>query len=277
MIELYTRVGSQNLRRDDPFFKFPAGEWHMKDDGNTFIGHEIAYISGTNVNDYVKGMLWSDSIASAKSHTAIIPYLPAARGDKGTPRAANIYASILPDAEKIIFVDAHSSYMPSVISSTRMNPEMINVTAATILENYFDDNKFDGIIAPDEGALTRAQEVATVLDVPLYKAKKHRDQATGQLSGFSCEEVPELDRLLVVDDICDGGGTFNGLINAMRQAGYKGNASLYVTHGIFSKGLWDLNNNFHKIYTTDTIYEPVNMSTRLPEIIPIKDYLLSLA
>ena len=41
---------------------------------------------------------------------------------------------------------------------------------------------------------------------------------------------------LIVDDICDGGGTFIPLAKKLKNAGAK-TVTLYVTHGIFSKGL----------------------------------------
>ena len=43
-------------------------------------------------------------------------------------------------------------------------------------------------------------------------------------------------RVLIVDDICDGGATFTSLAKVLKNAGavYIG---LHVTHGIFSKGI----------------------------------------
>jgi phosphoribosylpyrophosphate synthetase len=65
--------------------------------------------------------------------------------------------------------------------------------------------------------------------------------------------------VLIVDDICDGGGTFLGISDALgsrlRSLGDVGGdyiLGLYVTHGIFSKGFCDLIEKFDHVYTTDS-------------------------
>ena len=58
-------------------------------------------------------------------------------------------------------------------------------------------------------------------------------------------------RILIVDDICDGGGTFLGLAQELK-AKNAGNLYLAVSHGIFSRGFEDLEKVFTKIYTTDS-------------------------
>jgi ribose-phosphate pyrophosphokinase len=55
--------------------------------------------------------------------------------------------------------------------------------------------------------------------------------------------------VLIVDDICDGGGTFIGIAKALPKDVKK---YLYVTHGIFSKGLRELTGHFEHIYTTNS-------------------------
>ena len=58
--------------------------------------------------------------------------------------------------------------------------------------------------------------------------------------------------ILIVDDLCDGGGTFLGIAN---QAEGTVPLGLYITHGIFSKGFGELGKHFSKIYTTNSYYE----------------------
>ena len=56
--------------------------------------------------------------------------------------------------------------------------------------------------------------------------------------------------MLIVDDLCDAGGTFIGSAQVLRDAGAR-SVSLYVTHGVFSKGVENLlNNGIDAIYTT---------------------------
>jgi ribose-phosphate pyrophosphokinase len=54
-----------------------------------------------------------------------------------------------------------------------------------------------------------------------------------------------------VDDICDGGGTFIGLVDALKKKN-AGDLYLAVSHGIFSKGFDELTGSFKTIFTTDS-------------------------
>lgn len=54
-----------------------------------------------------------------------------------------------------------------------------------------------------------------------------------------------------VSDICDGGGTFIGIADAMKDYGLS--LGLYVTHGIFSKGFSDLSARFPMIYSSNSL------------------------
>ena len=51
----------------------------------------------------------------------------------------------------------------------------------------------------------------------------------------------------MVDDICDGGGTFLGLADALAACG-AGPLTLAVTHGLFTRGRGDLAKVFDRIF-----------------------------
>ena len=53
---------------------------------------------------------------------------------------------------------------------------------------------------------------------------------------------------MIVDDTCDGGRTFIELAKVLR-ARNAGKIELYVTHGIFSKGLKELSEHFDCIHS----------------------------
>ena len=117
-----------------------------------------------------------------------------------------------------------------------------------------------GVIAPDKGAIGRAEEFRRRLnpDAKLICCGKRRDPTTGKLSGYT---MPPLERggdYLIVDDICDGGGTFNLLAEAFGSdpIGSKSWLGLFVSHGIFSKGLNAINPRIKRIITTDSWCEP---------------------
>ncbi len=95
------------------------------------------------------------------------------------------------------------------------------------------------------------------MNLPVYYGGKTRDVSTGKLTGFTLEPLAYDNQqingahYLVVDDICDGGGTFNGLASKIAEQG--ATADLYVSHGLFSKGTTELKKSFNTIYTTDSL------------------------
>jgi ribose-phosphate pyrophosphokinase len=110
------------------------------------------------------------------------------------------------------------------------------------------------VVSPDAGSEKRAGRVAKRFGLPVIYGYKVRDVTTGALSGFGVQEIPAdlKDKpLLVVDDICDGGGTFLGLGEKLKEQGAR--ADLYVTHGLFTKGTGVLSKVYDNIYTTDTV------------------------
>lgn len=112
--------------------------------------------------------------------------------------------------------------------------------------------KYAAVIAPDAGAASRANAVAKKLNVPCFQAWKKRDISTGALSGFGVEPLTGIQptaKILIVDDICDGGGTFVGLAGLLKDY----DPHLWVTHGYFTQGLAELKKHYSHIYTTDSI------------------------
>jgi len=109
------------------------------------------------------------------------------------------------------------------------------------------------LIAPDGGALKKVYKLAQYLDgQAVVECSKMRNVKTGQLSGFKVFANDLAGKTcVIVDDICDGGGTFLGLAKALK-AKNAGKLILVVTHGIFSKGLEELASVFSKIYCTNS-------------------------
>lgn len=110
------------------------------------------------------------------------------------------------------------------------------------------------IVIPDEGARNRVDVLTRGLSNTRVQAHKHRDSVTGVLSGFSVDEHTKVagKECLILDDICDGGGTFTGVAMVLRGAGATA-VDLFVTHGIFSKGT-PLRGIRH-IITTDSYFD----------------------
>ncbi len=90
---------------------------------------------------------------------------------------------------------------------------------------------------------------------------KERDVKTGALTNFKTAANDLSNQTcFIVDDICDGGGTFAGTAKMLMEEG-AAKVVLIVTHGIFSKG--SEIEFVDEIYTTDS-YRTVEIVNCFP-------------
>lgn len=202
---------------------------------------------------FVAAMFWLDAIHERFDQypKLILPFVPGARQDR-----LNVSGDMLFTAKSIArmindrtlptvtILDPHSEVTPALIDRCRV------ITAADCIT--VPSGKYAAVVSPDAGAEKRAGLVAKKLGVPLIHAWKMRDVSTGAIAGFGCEStsLPFDSKVLVVDDICDGGRTFIGLAGCFRS---DIDLHLYVTHGIFSQGTEELRKHYSHIYCTDSI------------------------
>ncbi|SDH42827.1 ribose-phosphate pyrophosphokinase [Microbacterium sp. 77mftsu3.1] len=260
-ITFRTRIGPGYITT--PTFEamtFPAGEAHIKvinDNADKGQLTEVARLYGADPADLFTAAMWADAARRRGARTVLhLPYLPAARADHAdfVPLGAEVYAEFINSlhADVVVAFDPHSPVMPrmvrnlTVIDSTRLVREHV-VGKATSDQQ---PQRYKGIIAPDKGAIARATAVADACHLPVYRAEKTRNPDTGKLSGFTCEPLPDTGRFLIVDDICDGGGTFAGLAAATGLD--RSRLGLYVSHGVFSGQARDTLDGFGEIWTTDS-------------------------
>jgi len=106
------------------------------------------------------------------------------------------------------------------------------------------------LVIPDEGSKNRY--AWSNYGLPTLQASKKRDPKTGKLSGFKIQnEIKKYGKALIVDDICDGGGTFIGLADEILQKNPAIDLALFVSHGIFSRGIDCLLKKFDVICISD--------------------------
>lgn len=179
----------------------------------------------------------------------ILPHVPGGRQDRINPEGDFLFTlSSVADLvnaqsfDKVVVVDPHSPATTKLVEDCKVFP------LADLFHPEIGTGGYAAVIAPDAGAFRRACEVALKLGLPCIAASKKRDVATGKLSGFEVNVRPG--HYLVVDDICDGGGTFLGLGQKIREQG--ATADLFVTHGLFTKGTADLLKAYRTICTTDS-------------------------
>jgi ribose-phosphate pyrophosphokinase len=260
-------------------FTFPAGEAHTKrEERRQLEPTEIAIVQPTPDSlhdDLFHLAMWANSMPAQNpriKRVAIIPYFPGARADRGTPFGAEVYTDFVYSLmlDQVITYDPHSEVYVELLThdpALKVTPVYPHEILGSSITQITMPNVYDGIIAPDEGAKVRAGAVARELDLPLYTAIKKRDFASGKLGGFGMEQTLPNDGLyLIVDDICDGGGTFVGLANHLQETTENIRLDLYVSHGVFSKSaLENLEKAFSKVFTTDSYDPHRSLTTRVSE------------
>jgi ribose-phosphate pyrophosphokinase len=181
----------------------------------------------------------------------VLPYLPGARQDRTNIGGDVLFTarSVAQDLDirtftNIVTLDPHSLVFGDQLGQRKLTEFPLSRVAEKCWQGY------TGIISADKGGKWRAKEFADAMGKPLYFGGKTRDTSNGKLTGFTLEEIPQGGHFLVVDDICDGGGTFLGLAEKIAEQGAF--ADLYVSHGIFSKGTTSLRKAYKNVYTTDS-------------------------
>jgi ribose-phosphate pyrophosphokinase len=161
------------------------------------------------------------------------PYLPYARQDKhinneSTFAFRTFYGLIETlDFQRITCMDPHSDVATNCGIIARF-PDV---------ESVFHNGEYHRVAYPDDGAYNKYDQI---YDLPYIKGKKVRDQSTGYITSYQIEHgEPNIDlkdkKILIVDDICDGGATFILLAKELFASGAN-KVDMFVTHGIFSKG-----------------------------------------
>lgn len=212
-------------------------------------------IKPKGVGELVEALFWVDAVKArgGKVPRLVLPFFPGARQDRINNSGDYLFtAKSVADEinrrhfDEVVVVDPHSDVVPALVDRCKV------VALAPLLD--IPSGKYTAVISPDAGAEKRAMAVANRLGVPMIHAWKSRDTTTGAISGFGLEPTPAGALALVVDDICDGGGTFVGLGKLLKAFGQK--AHLLTTHGIYSQGTSQLLEYYGHLYCTDSFDGP---------------------
>ncbi len=179
----------------------------------------------------------------------ICPYLPYARQDRvcacGESLALKVMCDIINSLKfaTVTVWDVHSDVSLALLNNSHNTHQRVFVSRV----NW--NNAV--LVAPDAGAIKKTLETAKALALPMVRADKIRSVEDGSITGTTVyTEFIGDKNFLIVDDICDGGRTFIELAKVL--SGFtNGKIYLYVTHGIFSKGLDVFNGLIDGVYTAN--------------------------
>jgi len=260
---------------------FPDGAVWLKVTGELPSFAQVMRIRVAAMRDMNDFMLLAQLVDAVRHVTDIVvshlelAWLPWARQDRhmvpGDSFALKVFAAQLNllNFDKVFILDPHSDAAAAAINHCVVIPQEKCLVQSHTLRRAIAQGELM-LVAPDAGALKKIHNVAKATGASSWATlTKERDVATGQLTGFALVAGDVAGKnLLIVDDLCDAGGTFIGSAQVLREAGAL-SVSLYVTHGIFSKGVEHLlTNGIDTIYTT-TSFAPPDLACPRVELIDI--------
>lgn len=240
--------------RDIPIksFSFPGGERQVSIvdplDIERYKSFSIIFqFQGSD--DIIDLMLLVDAIKRIDPRTRLylqMKYVPFGRQDRaanaGEAHSLKVFATMINSCnfERVQIVDPHSDVTEGLFDRNSITKQEAVLKLTLGLTDLAITPESYVLVSPDGGALKKIFACAKALgNIPVVRADKSRDTATGNITGTYIvnPEVLKDKRALIVDDICDGGYTFIKLAEEIRRVNPTTMIILYVTHGIFSKGL----------------------------------------
>lgn len=254
--------------------KFPDGqqsitipEWFSKEDSamivsrlNSFKDLELIICANQALRNN-----------GCKTISLKVPYFLGSRSDRKFEEGSVNYLKqvICPivnsqEFNEVIVMDPHSDVLEACLNNyKKIDNSTLVQWALTKIDNKDGAQDRTAIVSPDAGALKKIYDVSKRFGIEkVVTAGKVRDMKSGKILKT---EVPSTDwngiqNLVIIDDICDGGRTFNELAKAVRETGYAGDLYLIVTHGIFSQSFGELSKNFTKIFSTNS-YSDIDVAS----------------
>lgn len=222
-------------------FTFPDGQPHIKIEKPPVDSEVLMEISISSPADLFQALMAKEILdRNGNTISAYITYLMGARMDRPIDNSQPYTLKVVCDMIRaagfawIGILDPHSTTALKLLEGAEAAYPI--GTVHKILGSYNPNRTV--IVVPDAGAVTRVKILTQgLVGFETAHCIKQRDNQTGKLSGFHVlePELVEHKTAFIIDDICDGGGTFVGLAKELREAGAVG-VDLFVTHGLFTKG-----------------------------------------
>lgn len=252
-------------------WQFPSGEIGVQLGNKVTLSPELT-IKGSITSSYhlMELLQLVEAIRSCwRIHTLhlVMPYCAYSRQDRrcnpGESFSLKVFANLINSCNfaSVTTCDNHSDV------STALIDNCTNLSVFEILYNRFNEIcEYDYLISPDAGANKKVQYLAVNNHVPMIRADKIRDVESGEIVEtkiFTTSDQLDNTTVLIVDDICQGGRTFEELAKAIKAISPTCTIHLYVTHGFFSHklGLYELREaGISRFITTDSVFDKAQYS-----------------
>lgn len=236
-------------------WNFPGGEVGVKLEDLDISEHYTVVANGiVSSDDIFKLLNILDALhrkgVPSVNVSVFMPYLPYARQDRvcneGESNALHVFCQVLATAKhkfyKLYVTDLHSEV--SEIYLKEFVGRLVHTRQYQCTDGL---PLFNCIVAPDQGAVEKSKLTQPeALHINLTKRR-----TGGKVKSYLEDNLKDniLGSACIVDDICDGGATFIAAAKILRATQPRMTTlSLYVTHGIFSKGIEELQQYFDEIY-----------------------------
>lgn len=235
-------------------FLFPDKQPHINIIGVNENDEVQVTCSITDANNLLLLLQCSNALdnAFAVKKELVIPYLMGARFDRLMQRGDSVDLKVIANLintcgfKKVYLYDVHSDTSNVLIENS------INISNAELVKQYTKEDSI--LICPDAGAVKKVSkyfELNNNIKDVVY-CNKVRDLSNGNIALKVLEtEKCEGKNCVIIDDLCDGGGTFLAIASQIKPS----NITLIITHGIFSKGLEVFNGIFDEIIVSDSYAE----------------------
>jgi ribose-phosphate pyrophosphokinase len=233
---------------------YPSGETHLK---KIVLGDGLGTIRADvrNFNDLCDVVVANRLMKRIYNDVEIewyIPYFPFARDDRRSTPNDGFELELALDLVRrenlnVVILDPHSD----------VAGQLPHITQASVVARFRSVGFIlptDLFVIPDAGATKKAYTWLGRNDY--VQGLKQRDTATGKLSNFQLLDADKVKGrdCVIVDDICDAGGTFLGLAKLLRENG-AAKLTLVVSHGLFTKGREVLSPAFDHVYAASDNYD----------------------
>jgi ribose-phosphate pyrophosphokinase len=263
-------VGSASVRR------FPDGELYATVHDNPKGQDCLVIGSAAPPDEQLLSLLMLGSAlkrSGAHSVCAFLPYVGYTRQDKAAARESSgiaLIGSLLRAAgiDKIITIDVHSALDRKLIGLPLVSLPSSPLFAPAIQRLGWDELT---VVAPDEGALERAQNLARTLGNSASVAHLVKQHVNGIAHIELVGQVSS--RCVVTDDIIDTGQTLLSACRILRQRDVR-DIAIAVTHGLFTGEAWPQLFNFgvRAFFVTDScpgVRRQRHPGTRIVSLAPI--------
>lgn len=241
-----------NLENSDikyTIFSFPDGEKQISIDSEIDRKKEIVVICRvTNAEELFILMQVNDILSRHEVKWYLyITYLMSMRMDRvmdfNRPFSLSIVGNIIKNfsAYDIEVLEPHSERLMDLLECYR------DTFIHSIDKRYFRNST---IVFPDEGSAERYQE-SLGLDALVFNKKRNLE--TGKIESFEIVSKGMVyNNFVFIDDLCDGGGTFLGELEILKEKYPDGKFTLIVCHAVNEQGLRKVLDKFDKVIISNS-------------------------